>query len=263
MKNALDQVFKKKKKVLIAYLAAGFPRFKEQKKLIKAIEEAGADVLELGVPFSDPIADGPTIQFASQQALKNNVSLRKILLFVEELKKSVKMPIVLMSYMNPILKMNLYGFAQAASRAGVSGVIIPDVIPEEGGPIAHMLKREGVHMIYLVAPTTPPLRQAEIARQTSGFLYAVSVRGVTGARKALPRGTNGWLNKLRRISEKPLCVGFGISGPQQIRELRSSVDGFIVGSALVHIIRKYQGSKRVAMMKSFVKKLQKECAHGA
>src|SRR5205085_270122 len=147
-------------------------------------------------------------------------------------------------------------------KAGVSGVIIPDLIPEEGRDWERSLERQGLHLIYLLAPTTPPSRQKKIAQRSRGFLYAVSVAGVTGARRRFSPSTRKWLSHLRGLGSRPLCVGFGISGPQQIRELKSSVDGFIVGSALVDRVHKTPAGRRPQAAAAFIKPLAKECAYG-
>ena len=263
LKNDLDKTFaslkNKKRKALIAYLAAGYPGLKEEKNIIKAMVEEGVDVLEVGIPFSDPIADGPTIQFASQEALKKGVTVSKILRWISELKREIPVPIVAMTYINPVLAYGTDKFARDAARAGVSGVIIPDLIPEESDAIRRQLASKKIHLIHLVAPTTPVARQKSIARKTGGFLYAVSVAGVTGARRALPTKTKAWLNQLGSISKNPVCVGFGISGPQQVRHLRDAVSGFIVGSAFIDLLRKYKSGQRVAAMRRFVRALSKEC----
>jgi tryptophan synthase alpha chain len=263
VKNGIDRVFEtlktKNQKALIPYLAAGYPALEEEEALIALIKKEGANILELGIPFSDPIADGPTIQFASQEALKNGVSVKKILHWMKSWKDEINVPTVIMSYINPILAFGLKKFSEEASRAGVTGLIIPDLIPEESDEIRAALEKKGIHLIHLVAPTTPTNRQVAIAKKTDGFLYAVSVVGVTGARRALPKATKSWLGKLRTMSSKPVCVGFGISGPDQIRELRNSVDGFIVGSALIDVIRKNKSYQQLGKMKKFVTTLSKEC----
>jgi tryptophan synthase alpha chain len=264
--NLLDQTFESLRtsgrKALIAYVAAGYPPFEEQETLIDALKEGGVDVLELGIPFSDPIADGPTIQYASQEALKNAVSLRKILPFAARVAQRTKLPIVFMSYVNPILQYGVEKFARDARAAGVCGVIMPDMIPEEAGDIEKALAAENIHAIFLVAPTTPKARQALIAKRTHGFLYAVSVTGVTGARTSLPAETRSWLASLRKLGSSPVCVGFGISGPQQIKDLRDAADGFIVGSAIVDIIRKNNAGSRAPLLKQFAQSLSEECSRG-
>jgi len=264
--NSIDLVFKalkrRKKKALIAYLAGGYPRWNFQRNLIKALDESGVDILELGVPFSDPIADGPTIQFASQKSLSYGTTLQRILAWAKSIRNEVKMPFVIMSYMNPILNYGLKKFAKDAADSGISGVIVPDLIPEEGEDIKKSLESEGLYLIFLVAPTTPKSRQKDIAHKTKGFLYAVSVRGVTGARKKLPLETKIWLKNLSRLTTKPVCVGFGISGPKQIKMLRNSVDGFIIGSAFIDVIRQSEGRYTKVKLVRLVKTLAKECSYG-
>ncbi|MCB4755599.1 MAG: tryptophan synthase subunit alpha [Elusimicrobia bacterium] len=265
MKNDIDFLFQRlrgKKKALIAYLSAGYPSFAEQTRHIEALVQGGIDLLELGIPFSDPVADGPTIQFASYQSLKRGTTLQKVLVWVKSIKRRFPIPIVFMSYLNPIYRGGLASFTKKAKEAGVSGLIVPDAIPEESVELQSLLKKEGLHNIYLVAPTTPMKRQKWIARKTGGFLYAVSVTGVTGARRQLPTETKRWLNQLRLVSPVPVCVGFGISGPEQIRHLKNQVDGFIVGSALIDLIRKNKPANRIQKLKRFVTALSKECRYG-
>lgn len=266
MRNEIDlkfaQLRRENRKALIAYLAAGYPKLDEEKRLIKAMVESGVDIFEIGIPFSDPIADGPTIQFASQRALENGVTVPKILKWIAALKREINIPIVVMTYMNPVLAYGQSAFARDAAKAGVSGVILPDVVPEEADEIRKLLAAKNIHLIHMVAPTTPKDRLARIAKKTAGFLYAVSVAGVTGARRSLPAETKAWLANLRGKSPRPVCVGFGISGPEQIKHLRGSVDGFIVGSAVVDVVRKNNAGRRAGKMKTFVKSLSKECSNG-
>jgi len=265
-KNRLDESFSKlkrrKQKALIGYLAAGYPKLAEERRLIQAMQESGMTALEVGIPFSDPIADGPTIQYASQKALGNGVTVPKILDWVSRFQPEIQVPILIMSYLNPILAFGLKAFAVRAKSAGVTGVIVPDLIPEEADEIRKIFSSHKIHLVHMVAPTTPKDRLKTIANKTGGFLYAVSVAGVTGARRKLPVETKAWLANLRRLSRQPVCVGFGISGPEQVRELKASVDGFIVGSALVEVVRKNRPAARIAQMRRFIKKLAKECSGG-
>ncbi len=266
MTNDLDLVFKKlkkeKKKALIAYLAAGYPRFDQETKLIRTLIKSGVSILELGIPFSDPIADGPTIQFASQMSLDAGTTLVKILAWVRKNKFADSIPLVFMSYLNTILAYGPDKFAKDAAQAGVSGIIIPDLIPEESAEIEKALSKKNIHLICLLAPTTPRNRQISIGKKTKGFLYAVSVAGVTGARKKFTPPTIKWLKSLRSISRHPICVGFGISGVDQIRQLKSSVDGFIIGSALIDRIRFANGVSAETSIRKFIEPIMKECSHG-
>lgn len=240
--NRIDSKFrslkKEKRKALIAYVTAGFPSLAGTDRAVRALEAAGADIVEIGVPFSDPIADGPTIQYSSQKALEKGISLSAILAWMRRFRASSQLPLVLMSYLNPIHRMGYASFARRAAAAGADGLIVPDLIPEEAGPLRQMLRKAGLHLIHLVAPTTPPARRKWVARKSRGFLYAVSLTGVTGARRDIPPEIAGFLDSLRRASPVPAAVGFGISRPEQVRALAPHADGVIVGSALVDILRR-------------------------
>jgi len=243
MANRIEKVFARlknaRRKALIGYLTAGFPAKSAFGKLVRVLENSGVDLLEVGVPFSDPIADGPTIQHASQVALKNGVTLDWILQSVKSLRRDgVELPIIMMSYCNPIQAMGLARFFSTAQAAGVDGLIIPDMIPEESADYSRLARKYQIDLIYLVAPTTPKPRIREIARKTSGFLYAVSLTGVTGVRTALPGHVNAFLHYVKDVSPKPVAVGFGLSTPTQVHEISRSVDGVIVGSALIRAIEK-------------------------
>jgi tryptophan synthase alpha chain len=235
--NRIDQTFrrlkKKRGKALIAYVTAGFPAKKSFVPLLLDLEKSGVDLLELGVPFSDPIADGPVIQTASQVALKNGVTLPWILDTVHRLRDYTEMPVILMSYANPILAYGLDRFSRDARRAGVDGLIVPDLVVEEAGPFARAAGAAGVRLIHLVSPTTPGPRRRMIAKKTRGFLYAVSLTGVTGGRRVLSPGLPGFIQSLKRVSPHPVAVGFGISTPVQARAVASYAVGVIVGSALI------------------------------
>jgi tryptophan synthase alpha chain len=248
MGNRIDQTFRrlkqKRAKALIGYVTAGFPAKKGFMSLLLGLEEAGLDLLEIGVPFSDPIADGPVIQEASQVALENGVTLPWILDTVHRLRYYTDLPVVLMSYANPILAYGLTRFFTDAKKAGVDGLIVPDLVVEEAGPFARAAGATGVRLIYLVAPTTPLSRRKMIAKKTRGFLYAVSLTGVTGARQALPAGLPKFIQSLKGLSPYPVAVGFGISTPDQARAVASYADGVIVGSAL---IRELGRSKKSAV----------------
>jgi tryptophan synthase alpha chain len=265
MKNGIDSLFKKnggRRKALIAYLTAGYPSLNAQRALVKTLINSDIDILELGVPFSDPIADGPTIQYSSHEALMKGISLHKIIEWLTRFKREITVPVVLMSYMNPILSYGIDAFSRDAQKAGVSGLIIPDSIPEENKEIKKVLERRGIHLIALVAPTTPEKRLRWVSTKTAGFLYAVSVAGVTGARKNISPQTKRWLSHLRSVSPSPVCVGFGISTKDHIASLRGSVDGFIVGSALIELIRNNRFPKCLGKLKTFVSTLSKECHYG-
>jgi tryptophan synthase alpha chain len=199
--------------------------------LLQAIDAAGADVIELGLPFSDPIADGPVVQAAATRAIAAKTTIRDLLAMVSRLR--LRAPMVVMGYMNPIESMGSRAFARALREAGLCGAIVPDLPLEEAGPLREDLAAEGLDLVPLVAPTTSPNRAARIARAARGFVYYVSVTGVTGARAALPDDLESRLAELRSISPAPVAVGFGISRPDQAAALKGKVDGVVVGTALV------------------------------
>jgi len=258
---------KQKRKALIGYMTAGFPTKSSLKTLVRKLEASGLDILEIGVPFSDPIADGPTIQHSSQIALKNGVTLEWIFKSVNELRQErVQLPIVFMSYCNPIYAMGIDAFFRKAASSGVDGVIIPDLIPEEGAPYALAAKRHGIDLIYLVAPTTPKARIRIVAGKTTGFLYAVSLTGVTGVQKALPAEAAGFLNYTTSVSRAPVAVGFGITTPDQARHIARYADGVIVGSELIRQIEKSKSlsfTAACAFVNSLRSALDKETAHAS
>jgi tryptophan synthase alpha chain len=205
----------------------------DTKALLKAIDEAGADVIELGLPFSDPIADGPVLQAAATRAIAARTTLRDLLSMAAGLR--LRAPVVSMGYMNQIEAMGSRPFARALREAGLCGAIVPDLPLEEAAPVRDDLAAEGLDLVPLVAPTTPPERAAQIAQTARGFLYYVSVTGVTGARAALPEDLERRLSELRAVSAAPVAVGFGISRPEHAAALKGKADGVVVGSALVAI----------------------------
>ena len=199
--------------------------------LLRAIDGAGADVIELGLPFSDPIADGPTLQAAATRAIASGATLKR--LFAEAAGLQLRAPLVSMGYMNQVESMGVPAFVKAAAAAGIAGVIVPDLPLEEAQPIRDALAAAGIDLVPLVAPTTSPGRAARIAATARGFLYYVSVTGVTGARAALPDDLAARLRDLRALSAAPVAVGFGISSPEQAAALKGHADGIVVGSAIV------------------------------
>jgi tryptophan synthase alpha chain len=225
-------------RALVPFLTAGDPDLETTEALVLAMVEAGADIIELGVPFSDPTAEGPTIQRSSSRALARGTSLRGILRLVAGLRGRVEQPIVLMGYANPIHAMGGEAFAKLASEVGVDGIIIPDLPPEDGKPWLDPCRAVGIDPILLAAPTTPPERLAMLVRETRGFLYAVSLQGVTGARATLSRGIEAQVRLAKSMSEIPVCVGFGVSTPEQAGQIGRYADGVVVGSAIVDRIEK-------------------------
>ncbi len=220
---------------LMPFFVAGDPDLERTAALVLKAAEAGADIIELGIPFSDPLADGPTIQAAAQRALKNGVTLRDGLSLAGHLCGKTP-PLVLMTYFNPVFKYGMPAFAAECRRCAVAGVIIPDLPPQEAGPWKKEAQKAGLDTIFLAAPTSSLQRLKTVSRSSSGFIYYVTVTGVTGARKNLPRELEMGVRQLKGMTDKPVAVGFGISTPQQAGELRRFADGVIVGSAITKIV---------------------------
>jgi tryptophan synthase alpha chain len=229
-------------RALVAYLTAGDPSFDLTVRLVAEAERRGADVIELGVPFSDPLADGPVIQRAAQRALAAGASLGRVLEAVEAARAEVRLPLVLLTYYNPLLAFGLRPFAERAAKAGVDGVIVADLPPEEAGPLGVEAEAVGLDLIHLVAPTSTPERMRLIARRSRGFIYLVSLTGVTGERAALPAELEAQIRALRLVTTKPVCVGFGIGRPDQVAAVGRVADGVIVGSAIVRLVEERAGS---------------------
>ncbi len=261
--NRIDQKFKDLKKenkaAFIAFLTAGFPSLTKTRELVLALEHAGVDIVELGVPFSDPLADGPTIQASSQEALKKGATLPKIFKLVEQLREYSKIPICLMTYYNPVFCYGEEAFVDQAILSGVDGLIVPDLPPTEAGRLIDCARRRDLDTIFFVAPTTTPSRVKLIDKASSGFTYYVSTMGVTGQRQSLSKDLAPHLIKLRAQVKKPVCVGFGVSTPKQVKEVSQYADGVIVGSAIIHEIKKYQGHKDLtAKVARFVQTLAQQ-----
>lgn len=218
---------------LVPFLTAGDPDLETTEAIVLAMAEAGADVIELGVPFSDPTAEGPTIQRSSARALAAGTSLRAILRLVDRLRSRVDVPIVLMGYANPLHAMGAEGFAKAAREVGVDGVIIPDLTPEDGAAYLDPIRAAGIDVILLAAPTTRAARLEMLVARTQGFLYYVSLQGVTGARAALGQGIEDRVREAKALGDVPVCVGFGVSTPEHAASIAGYADGVVVGSAIV------------------------------
>lgn len=223
---------------MVAYITAGDPSLDDSLRFVLALAESGADVIELGVPFSDPVADGPTIQRASERALKSGATLAGVLALVRRIRQASQVPLVLFSYFNPILQMGLEKFAAAASDAGVDGVLVTDLTPEESGAYRAILAARGLDTIFLAAPTSTNERLAKIAACSSGFLYLISRTGVTGAKDTLAEDLPALVRRVRAVTPLPLAVGFGISLPGHVSVLGGLADAAVVGSALVSEIEK-------------------------
>jgi tryptophan synthase alpha chain len=238
--NRIDRRFKelksRRKSAFIAYITAGDPSLGKTRRLVLELEKAGADIIELGIPFSDPLADGPTIQAASQRALAGGVTLKKVFRAVQELRLVTQVPIVFMTYYNPILRYGSKEFFASCRASGVDGVIVPDLPFEESSELVKAGGAAGVATIFLVAPTSTPQRISQIAKRSQGFIYYVSLTGVTGVRAALPSDIARNLKRIKSITKKPVAVGFGVSSPAQASALARHADGVIVGSAIVKMV---------------------------
>lgn len=260
--NKIDEKFKelkkRKSKAFIAYVTCGDPDLKTTKKIIKILSDNGVDIIELGVPFSDPLADGPTIQSASSQALKNNVSLEDVLKLAKSLRPSVKTPFAIMSYYNPIFHYGIRKFIDKIKKSGIDGIIIPDLPPDEAGQIELFARRSDIATIYFISPTSQDARIKTAINHSRGFIYYLSLTGVTGARKRLPNQVKKDIIKIKKLTKKPICVGFGISRTEQIKEITKVADGVIVGSAIIEKIHQAQSKEKMFKdIKSFTLKLAK------
>jgi len=242
--SRLEDAFARKKAqgraAFVPYITAGDPDLPATKLFVETLVAAGADVVELGVPFSDPMADGPVNQRSAERALKTRITLRKVLEFVRELRASgVTVPIVLFTYFNPVFAFGCEAFAREAARAGVDGVLALDLPPEEGVEYRRLLRAAGIDTVFLAAPTTSDARLKLIDEAASGFVYYVSRTGVTGVQSSLSGDLEPELRRLRTQLTKPVAVGFGISDPTQARTVAKLSDGVVVGSALVRLIEEH------------------------
>jgi tryptophan synthase alpha chain len=233
-------------RALMPYFTAGDPSLAETRRLVAEAERRGADVVELGVPFSDPLADGPVIQRAGARALAAGASLPRVLESVATLRaEGVRLPIVLFTYYNPVLAFGLKSFARTAADAGADGVIVPDLPYEEAEPLRVEAEPAGLDLVQLVAPTSTPARVRAIARVSRGFIYVVSVLGITGERRQLPPDLDAQVRTLRLVTTKPLGVGFGVSTPEQVAAVGRIADGVIVGSAIVRLVERHSSSPKL------------------
>jgi tryptophan synthase alpha chain len=223
---------------LVAYITAGDPSLEATEKFVLALAGAGADVIELGVPFSDPVADGPVIQRASERALRAGTTLSGVLSLVKSLREKTQVPLVLFSYFNPVLQMGLEKFSEKASEAGADGVLITDVTPDEGAEYREAMSSRGLDAIFLAAPTSTDERLKLIAQASRGFLYLISRTGVTGAKDQLADELPALARRVRRVTNLPIAIGFGISLPGHVSMLGGLADAAVVGSALVEEIER-------------------------
>ena len=234
--SRITSVFKPGYKALIAYLTIGYPNIEATKKAVSILSSSGCDIIELGIPFSDPLADGVTIQKASYHALQQGITQQVCLEVAYQLRQRIATPLIFMGYYNPILSFGLDSFCQASAKAGIDGLIIPDLPPEEGIELEASARKLKLDLIYLLAPTSTEERVDMVARRSQGFIYLVSLTGVTGARQTLPPELEDFVKRVRQKARQPLCVGFGISTPEQARRVATVADGVIVGSRLIQLI---------------------------
>jgi tryptophan synthase alpha chain len=254
--SRLESVFKQKKhKALIGYVTVGYPSIEATMKVVPLLTEYGCDIIELGIPFSDPMADGATIQRASFKALQNGITTTLCFDIAKKLSKKTSIPLVFMTYFNPIYKYGLAKFCHDCVDAGVDGLIVPDLLPEEGDELGGFAAKSGVDLIYLLAPTSVEARIKLIADKSRGFIYLVSIAGVTGARNELPVDLGKFISQVKQIAKQPVCVGFGISTPEQAAQVAKTADGVIIGSKLIQLIETDDAA--MTATQSFIKDIRK------
>ncbi len=261
MISKLDRTFAQLRqsgeKALITYVMAGDPSLQETEQLVVELEQAGADIIELGVPFSDPIADGPVIQQAAERALRSGTSVRTILSMVTSLRARTRIPLVLMAYYNSIHAFGPERFCQEAAQAGVDGLIVPDMPPDEAGPLKKPAAAAGLPLIFLLAPTSTEERRTFVARQSQGFVYYVSLTGITGAKLLNVADVGKNVEKIRKVTHVPVAVGFGVATPEDAANVAAIADGVIVGSAIVKLIAAHrQKPDMVKHVAEFVRSLK-------
>jgi tryptophan synthase alpha chain len=249
---------KKNEKALVAFLTAGDPDLETTYRLLLGLASSGVDILEIGVPFSDPTADGPIIQAASQRALQTGVTLSDILLMIDAFRKVSETPIVLFGYYNPVFVYGNQDFAVEAKRVGVDGILVVDLPFEESQELRQYTDRENIDFISLIAPTTGNDRIKMMTKKASGFLYYISVTGVTGTKKPEPADIKKDVQRIREITKLPLVVGFGISTPQQAADISIFADGIVIGSAFVKLIEENAGKKElVNIVSAYAREIKK------
>jgi len=249
MQNRIDKKFRElkrqRKKAFIAFIMAGDPSLSITKKLMLELDEKGASIIELGVPFSDPLADGPVIQKSSQRGLKAGANLDRVFNLVRNARLEIKTPIVFLIYYNLIFHYGIEKFVKHSVEAGIDGVVVPDLPPEESKELRVLAKKYNLSVIHLLAPTSSSNRIKKINNASTGFIYYVSITGTTGARKKLPKELFDSLRKVKKLTKKPICVGFGISNREQVKEIQKIADGVIVGSAIIKVIEENVGKKDI------------------
>ena len=259
--DRFKELKKKNRIALVTYITAGDPSPELTADLVLKLEENGSDIVELGVPFSDPMADGPAIQLASERALKKGTTLRMVLEIVKRIRRKSEIPIIIFGYYNPFFKYGLESFAKDAAEAGADGVLAVDLPPEEAGEFKVHTDKAGLDFIFLLAPTSTGERIGLVAKSASGFVYLVSVTGITGVRPEMDYSLNDLTGEIRRATKLPVGVGFGISSPEQVAKIAGYADAVIVGSAIVRIIEKHGEKKKELFdeLSGFVSGLSRAC----
>lgn len=250
--RTFNRLMRQGRKAFIPYVMAGDPSLPRTRELVLMLEDRGADIIELGVPFTDPLADGPVIQAAAQRALSAGVRLRHVISFVRDIRAESDIPIVLMTYYNPVFKYGEERFASDASEAGVDGLIVPDLPPEEAGGLIRVSRRRGLDTIFLLAPTSTPPRMKAVAKASRGFIYYVPITGITGAKLHMDPEIRQSIEAIRALSPRPVAVGFGVSTPEEAGAVSEMADGVIVGSAIVK--RAAAGDAELAIFVSSLRK---------
>lgn len=246
IEEAFAKLRREGKKGFIPFITAGDPDLASTEELLPVLANSGATVIELGVPFSDPMADGPVIQRASERALRHSFGLQQLLDTAARARKQIDTPIILFSYYNPLLQFGLKHTAEAVKDAGLDGVLVTDLTPEESGEFEAELRAQGLDMIFLVAPTSTDERLRLVAQHASGFIYAVSRAGVTGARSSVSAEAENLVNRMREFSSLPIAVGFGISNAEQVKDVQRYADAVVVGSAIVAEMERLEGAPDLA-----------------
>ena len=251
--SSITSVFRPDYKALIAYITVGYPDIEATQKIATVLSNSGCDIIELGIPFSDPLADGATIQKASYQALQQGTTPELCLEVAHKLHRKIATPLVFMTYYNPVFNFGLKAFCRSCAEAGVSGLIIPDLPPEEGEDLEVITRKHSLDLIYLLTPTSTKERIAVVAERSRGFIYLVSLTGVTGARQTLPPELESFVKRVKQRAKQPLCVGFGVSNPEQASRIARIADGVIVGSRLIQLIEE---DTTLSSLKAFVLSLR-------
>jgi tryptophan synthase alpha chain len=235
--NTIDSVFKQPShKALIAYITIGYPSIDATLKAIPLLADSGCDIIEMGIPFSDPLADGVTIQKASYQTIKNGVTTKSCMDIAKELSRKTSIPLAFMTYYNPVFKYGLDKFCSDCCRSGVNGLIIPDLTPDEGSHLESISQKNNLNLVYLLSPSSTDRRINLVAERSQGVIYLVSVTGITGTRTSISSDLNTFVSRVRKIARQPLCVGFGISSPEQAKRIAQIADGVIIGSKIIQLM---------------------------